>query len=87
MAKRKLTPEQQKHKEIGDRMQKEGLYICEYCRFEVSKAGIQVALFNSSPDMWVLNNATGKLSCPKSECNQEAKAEQETAKSKGAFHY
>jgi len=87
MAKKKLTPEQQKHKEIGDRMQKEGLYICEYCGVEVSKTGIQVALFNSTPDMWVLNNATGKMSCPKPECNLKGKQEQELAKSKGAFHY
>lgn len=56
MAKRKLTPEQLKHKEIGDRMQKEGLYICEYCFTEIKKAGMQIVLFVSSkPDMWGLN--------------------------------
>ncbi len=40
MAKKKisLSPEQQKHNEISNRMQKEGLYICEYCGIEVSKA-------------------------------------------------
>lgn len=89
MAKKKisLSPEQVKHKEISDRMQKEGLYICEYCGFEVSKAGVQVALFNSAPNMWVLNNATGKINCPNPDCTEKGKAEQEQAKKQGAFHY
>lgn len=72
MAKRKLTPEQQKHKEIGDKMQKEGLYICEYCGFEVKKAGLQIVLFVSSkPDMWGLNTK-GKMFCPKPECQEKS---------------
>lgn len=87
MAKRKLTPEQQKHKELCDRMTKERKYICEYCGFEVSKDNIIVALFVSTPNMWVYNNATGKFNCPNPECTKTAKEEQELAKSRGAFHY
>lgn len=72
MAKRKLTPEQQKHKEIGERMQKEGLYICEYCLTEVKKAGLQIVLFVSQkPDMWGLNSK-GKIFCPKPECQEKS---------------
>jgi len=72
MAKRKLTPEQQKHKEIGDRMQREGLYICEYCLNEVKKASMQIVLFVSSkPDMWGLNTK-GKMFCPKPECQEKS---------------
>jgi hypothetical protein len=72
MAKRKLTPEQQKHKEIGDKMQKEGLYICEYCLTEIKKAGTQIVLFVSSkPDMWGLNTK-GKMFCTKLECQEKS---------------
>jgi len=72
MVKRAITPEQKKHKEIGDRMQKEGLYICEYCGIEVKKAGLQIVLFVSSkPDMWVLNTK-GKMCCPKPECQEKS---------------
>ena len=85
--KRELNPEQLKHKEISDRMQKEGLYICEYCGDEVKKAGLQIALFQSSKPDWCLNNATGKMSCPKPECFAKAQEEQKTAKANGAFHY
>ena len=72
MAKKILTPEQKKHKEIGDRMSKEGLYICEYCFTEIKKAGLQIVLFVSSkPDMWGLNTK-GKMFCPKPECQEKS---------------
>jgi len=72
MAKIKLTPEQQKHKDISNRMQKEGLYICEYCLNEVKKAGLQIVLFVSSkPEMWGLNTK-GKMFCPKPECQEKS---------------
>lgn len=89
MAKKKisLSPEQVKHNEISNRMQKENLYICEYCDIEISKAGLVIALFRTLKPDWCLNNATGKMSCPNPDCFAKAKAEQELAKSRGAFHY
>jgi aspartate carbamoyltransferase regulatory subunit len=86
-AQKSMTPEQIKHNAISDRMQKEKLYICEYCGLEVKKDGLQIALFHSSKPDWVLNNATGKMSCPNPECFTQAQAEQQQAKEKGAFHY
>lgn len=85
--KRQLTPEQIAHNAISDRMQREKIYICEYCGQEVKKDGLQIALFQSSKPDWVLNNATGKMSCPKPECFAKAQEEQKTAKANGAFHY
>lgn len=73
MAKRKLTPEQQKHKEIGDRMQKEHKTICEYCGTE--KDGLIFVIGASSKPDWVLNLGTSKMSCPKAECIAQAEAE------------
>lgn len=73
MGKRKLTPEQQKHKDIHDKMQSEHITICEYCGD--TKQGLSFIIGASSKPDWTLNIGTGKMSCPKPECRAKAEAE------------
>ncbi len=75
MAKRKLTPEQQKHKEIGDKMQREGITICEYCGTQKEGLSFVIGATSKPLENWVMNIGTSKMSCPKPECIAQAEAE------------
>lgn len=63
------------HTAMIDKMQRERKTICEYCGAE--KKGLIFMIGASRKPEWVMVEGTGKMCCPKPECQQKAKEERD----------